>query len=328
MKKVLVVINKDINSGPNFIAKGVISDEYDSLFLHVFREKGLCLLSCFINLLRRIRLKPYNIVHSHSFYPDLFSGLASLLNFRLKHISTIHNLPNEDYIIRYGKIKGYILLLSHYFIYIFLTNKVICISKSVQDSLPYVIRRKSIVIYNYISEDFKPTKDYSENNKIFYCGHFSKLKKPDFIIKNVMHSDFDFIFRLFGEGELKEKCQKMVENDSRFIFEGRRNDVSKFYYSGSLLIHSSNTEGFCLSVVEALASNMKVLVPNLSVFLEMKYDLGLRNIFIYEQGNSASFKSNLNEAIKSSVVVDDKVKYFYVSRFKSEHYKIYDELIS
>ena len=327
-KKILVIINKDVNSGPNIIARGITKNSNDqsgfTIDEHILRRQGESLFKSLKRLFNRVKNNKYSILHSHCLFPDIFSSLVAFM-FGVKHLSTIHNIPKEDYLLRYGNYKGFIIYMMHIFFLFLLTSKLICISDAVKSSLPVFLRRKSVVIYNFVDEKYF-TNLISENINLFYCGHFSKLKDPSFIISNVSVSDGDFKFMLFGDGELLEPCKDLVSNDNRFNFKGRSALNYLSYTREGILIHSSNTEGFCLAVAEALAANMKVLVPNIDVFIEFKDKLKLSNIYIYEKGSSSSFKNELNRALNSEFINQNNIDYLKISRFKNEIFKLYENV--
>ncbi|WP_305420189.1 glycosyltransferase [Photobacterium leiognathi] len=325
-KKILVIINKNINSGPNTVARGaVIGDSVDSneciIDEHILRDKNESLCSSFIRLYKKVKINDYDILHSHCLLPDIFSSSVSFLLGR-KHISTVHNIPNEDYIFRYGRLKGFTMYLLHLFFLTMMSDKLICISNTVMNSLPLLLRNKSLVIHNFVDNKFFQSS-CTEQIELFYCGHFSALKDPSFIINNISSYDINFKFTLFGDGDLLDYCKGLVVDDSRFDFRGRCEDNYLSYKREGIFIHSSNTEGFCLAVAEALASNMKVVVPNIEVFNEFKNTLGFSNIYIYERGSSSSFNDTLNQALNSKFIQPNNIDYLRLYRFKKELYKLY-----
>lgn len=221
----------------------------------------------------------YDIIHSHCFFPDLVNSLSGVHNTK---VSTIHNIPHEDYLIRYGKIKGLILLRLHMLI-LYGMNANICISHVVKNSLPSGLRKE--VIYNPVRDWFVSGAKKSKYT-IVYCGHFSELKNPVSIINALKIVDLDFDFIALGDGKMLDSCKNLVNNDSRFSFMGRVDNVHDYFETSHCLIHFSKTEGFCLSAVEALVSDMYVITNDLPVFSEISSLLPEKRIHILNNASS------------------------------------------
>ncbi|PMO17535.1 glycosyltransferase family 4 protein [Vibrio sp. 10N.222.54.B6] len=329
-KKVLIVVNRNVRTGPNTIARGMLgydesSDEF-SIEEHCFRNNQENLISSIKRLYKKVFSGGFSIVHTHSLLADAICALLSIFG-GFEHIATVHNVASEDYILRYGRAKGIALVCVHYFIFLSPNTRLVCISHTVFSNLPKLLRNKSFVIHNFVADEFF-NLSVGVENRLFYCGHFSALKDPTFLIENVKKLDLDFDFELFGDGELLSDCKALVRNDSRFIFNGRSNEVYKYYQEGGLLIHTSNSEGFCLAVAEALASNMKVLVPDLEIFREFSNELKFVNIFFYKHGNKESFSDSLNLAVNTKLLAPRNLGYLKRKRFYDDHVAYYRKLLS
>lgn len=327
--KVLVILNRDKQSGPNSIAEGMLSTCYPindvQIKKHVFRNSNESLVSSILRLVKSLKFGHFSIVHTHSFVTDIICSVLAFI-FSFSHVITVHNIPREDYLFRYGKFKGSILVFFHTFFMSLKCSRLVCISNTVRNELPHKLKKKSIVIHNFVSDPFF-NKNHGEYKKLFYCGHFSKLKDPTFLIDSLKNSKLNFEFELFGDGELLNPCRELVEHDRRFNFHGRTTEIAKYYQYNGILIHSSNTEGFCLAVAEALASNMKVLVPDLKIFYEFKDDLHFSNIYIYKSGNVSSFEKAFSNAFSSTLVPPSNVEYLRHERFFMEHIKLYKSIL-
>lgn len=300
--KVCYILNKSIVSGPNIVALSNIKSLCDlGIEVSVVFLKGdksifkfapfLSRLQCyFINegFLRSLFIisavlskNKIDVVHSHCFFPDL---LNILIPFSGKKITTIHNIPSEDYLIRYGKLKGRALLFAHLLI-MKRMNVNVCVSNTVSYSLPLNEVKKK-VIYNPVRECFFSNHEKNDKFTIVYCGHFSRLKNPFSIIKLVKSFEFDFEFVGLGDGETLVECKELVANDKRFIFPGRVHNVEDYFSSAHCLVHFSKTEGFCLSVAEALVSDMYVIVNELPIFKEISDLLSENRILSVDSNHS------------------------------------------
>ena len=306
--KICYILNKSIVSGPNIVALSNIKSlcelgvEVSVVFLKgdksIFKfAPFLSEVKChFINkgflqsffVIRKILSKnKIKVVHSHCFFPDLFN---ILIPFSDKKIATIHNIPSEDYLIRYGALKGRVLLFAHLFIMKRMTIN-ICVSKTVSHLLPLKNSKKS-VIYNPVRECFFSSRKKKNKFTIIYCGHFSRLKNPLSIIELVKSFEFDFEFIGLGDGEMLVECKNLVVYDKRFVFPGRVNNVEDYFSGAHCLVHFSKTEGFCLSVAEALVSDMYVIVNELPIFKEVG-DLLSENRILSVDSNHSLYESLL-----------------------------------
>ena len=325
--KIVYILNKSVLSGPNIVAltnaeqlnrmghdvsvlfvKSGTSLHEHFPFLESIRVVSLDKSNLFARF-KKLRdeiskLRP-DIIHSHCFIPDLLNiGLKLLSPSKMvKHITTVHNIPAEDYCIRYGLFKGRLLLSVHEFL-ISSFDKVICISETVQGNLK---TNNTHVIYNPVRYSFfDSSKEYHSNLVIAYCGHFSRLKNPMKIIMHLMNSNVDFKFLGIGDGPLLLECKKIVETDKRFTFTGRVEDVHNYYKKANCLIHFSQTEGFCLSVAEALASEMYVITNDVPVFSELKNKLHAESIYILNNLEQSSIDNALENI--NNKILEDKVQ--------------------
>lgn len=110
--------------------------------------------------------------------------------------------------------------------------------------------------------DFKNIK----NKKIiFSAGRLTKQKNFSYLIKEF--NEFskindDYILIIFGEGEEKEKLEKIINerNLSKKVFlYGRVDSVFKYFHSGEIFILSSLWEEVGFVIVEAALSNLFVI---------------------------------------------------------------------
>ncbi|WP_318392055.1 glycosyltransferase family 4 protein [Enterobacter sp.] len=353
---VLYILNKAVMSGPNIVALSNAEKLYFSgLKVFIVFLKGGADLSTEFPFLREIevieldssnswgklnylnkfvRENRMDVIHSHCFYPDLFNVLLKITT-RLenkKHLSTVHNIPSQDYIIRYGYLKGNALLAIHKLL-LSVLDMCVCISKTVQDRLKI---KDTTVIYN-------PVRDVFFNNnkikpkllRIVYCGHFSELKNPLNIITLLSNITTDFKFTGLGDGPILQQCKDKVAGDHRFNFLGRVNNVADYYGQANCLIHFSQTEGFCLSVAEALASSMYVITNDLPIFYELKDALDADNFFILKKLDEDNVYSVLNVISKKlsqhdndAYEVSERAESLLSSQVTSEkHLCLYNNLL-
>ncbi|MDT7008626.1 glycosyltransferase [Enterobacter cancerogenus] len=355
--KITYLLNQAVLSGPNIVALTNAQELYKNGC-----EISICFLkrgddlSKYYPFLKNVEVKYFDtkrfwlkykllltyiksaqpkIIHSHCFLPDFYNALikCKLMAYGQKHLSTIHNIPRQDYTIRYGYLKGMVLLFVHRIILSFLHFSV-CISKTVQEN---VNNKSTCVIYNPVRDAFfNSTRAKSFSLRLIYCGHFSELKNPMKIVDSLSKIDMDFHFIGLGDGSLLDACKDSVKNDSRFEFLGRVNNVADYYNKANCLIHFSQTEGFCLSVSEALASGMYVITNDLPIFHELKKRLNAENFYILDAFNSDNLKAILDE-ISQKIFSGDTSCYDISKKMQSilsssvtaeEHMHLYKKIIN
>lgn len=313
---VAFLLNKSVISGPNIVALSnaesllSLGIKVTVIFLYGNKEiendyPFLKNINClYINASRKKILSEVNdainkhqidIVHSHGFFPDFYNAFSKApLKF-----TTVHNIPHEDYSLRYGKLKGRVLTELHKLIMYKIKN-VICISETVFSVLPAAFNKH--VIYNPVRDAFfdlgqKKIKQANALPTFLYCGHFSSLKNPTKMIAALKEIDKDFRMICLGDGPLLNECKDMVSSDSRFDFIGRTNNVPFYFQQSDFLLHFSKTEGFCLSVAEALVSGMEVIVNDIPIFHELKKNLDISEMHIISNQNE--IKSYIMNAIEN-----------------------------
>lgn len=352
---VLVILNRNETTGPNIVAVNVISALTEmNVNVHVVFIKKSRNLNASLSIPSRVfitelqgslynkvdQLRKYideyspEVVHSHCFFPDFFNILTGFFNHNHSTVNTIHNIPQEDYLIRYGYIKGGLLWMCHSILNQFFDGN-ICVSNSVRRKLFNLVSSKKKVIYNSVEERFgSHFKKTTSKLILIYCGHFSKLKNPLLIINALKSINKDFEFIGLGNGELLAECLEITKNDKRFNFPGRVKNVHEYLNQAHCLIHFSRTEGFCLAVAEALVSRMSVISNDLPVIHEFKERFRAENIYICDVQELHDFListlDDISLKIKSEnfniLISEEFKKVTKPSLIANEHMQLYESI--
>jgi glycosyltransferase involved in cell wall biosynthesis len=140
-----------------------------------------------------------------------------------------------------------------------------------QESMNYFskrIRNKSIILKNPIILHNLEINYVSRDKKILAVGRLDKQKNYPMLIKAFQlffnqHNDYKLV--VLGDGPEKENIKKtatmLLQKDS-FIFKGFVNDVESYYLSSSMLILTSNYEGFPNVLLESMGSKTPVISTN------------------------------------------------------------------
>jgi len=249
----------------------------------------------------RIKNTMPDVIHSHGIRPDI---LVSSLKYDGEKICTIHNFPQFDYIMKYGKFTGRLMTTFHTRA---LKKFDICIgvSKAVKCNLEncFNIKNSEFIhngvdtdVFNRVSTDRKQqlreTLGLPREAKIWICsGRLSQRKDPMAIIDSFTekyHDDMKTILIFLGDGELEILSKEKAEGHSNILFRGSVNNVSDYLKAGDFFVSSSHAEGLPNSVIEALACGLPVLLSDIEPhkeIIEMNPAIGK----IYQLGNRQSF---------------------------------------
>ncbi|RIH70363.1 hypothetical protein BJG01_08320 [Vibrio splendidus] len=255
-------------------------------------------------LMKIIHYKP-DIINTHGIRADLYVYFLRFLFPSIEVVSTIHNVPFEDYKNRYPYLIAELMLKFHSLVFKSKSYKKIAVSKNVMASL--VKNGSSNVNYVYngvISSDFTRRSDdifdlnvklglKPETVKVLFCGHFTNIKQPKIVYElSKFYPHIDFIF--LGDGPLTDQIDASQVN---VHVMGRVRNVSDYMYVSDYLIIPSITEGMPMAFIEGLFSSLIPICSNIEIFKELSSIDGL-TIQLFEVGNLESLKDSFDDLLK------------------------------
>jgi glycosyltransferase involved in cell wall biosynthesis len=248
--------------------------------------------------------------------PVLFSAhLARFFNPGLKLIWDFQGITP----VRYMYFKDKVLTSARRFVSLksMKTSDLILVrSESVKNEIkPYLNGKKSPDILvtplgihldrfkNTDAEEIRKKHNLYNRFVLLYVGRLVPSKKVDFLIKALPSLSEDFILVIVGGGIEKENLENLAVSLNvmdRVIFAGRVSDedLPKYYASSNAFVTASLHEGFCVPIVESLASGKLAVVPDRTSMPEVVANGGL----IYD-GSMEDFLSKL-ESLKDQAVLD------------------------
>lgn len=306
--KIAFVINYITNNGPSNVVLDIIRnldrEQYNisliTLFegnddsivadlqkndVRVFPCKTLSRAKCLLGQDREfqdiVKREGFDIIHSHGFIPDILSSRAKT---SARKITTLHNNMFEDYVQTYGKVKARIFIRMH----LDALKKMDCCvgcSKSV-----YQVMRKYLRNVTYIRNGIKPKiakhtvtraeLNIPEDAVVFvFSGGLSFGKNAQFLAQYFVqyHNENEYLL-LLGDGPEREVCEKI--SDKHVIMLGFQDDPAAYYNISDIYASASRSEGFSISVLEALSCGLGLFLSDIPSHREV-IDTG-RDLYLGE----------------------------------------------
>jgi len=264
------------------------------------------------------KLKP-DLIQANCFRSTIITGLFIK---KYRKIVVIHNFPHEDYLMKFGKIKGYMMQYLIHFCLKRFDNR-ISVSESLKYKFYHKYRINSIAVRNGIdTEKFKSLKTNKSEirrelkiavqEKVFiYLDALIKIKNPETAIDGFLAAfQGSNLLLVVGGGkflyELKVKYGEF--NNIRFI--GVTEEPYKYLKASDYYISSSLSESFHLAVVEAIYSGLYVIISDIDAHREiLSLDNSLGKLFKPENVNElknilTGLNNNQNDPEKCRALVN------------------------
>lgn len=355
MIKIAYIINSIRKNGPTNVLinmlKGLdysrykptvitLIDEDDEKMIEDIRKQAISVIQLkmgknFVTMFKTSLLRKivdeneFDIIHTHSHIPTIMAQ-----NLNVKKITTVHCRLKEDFCDTYGKIKGNIINL-FYITALKKYNKVVSCSKSTND-----IVCKKIMNSTYIRNgiDFSHEKNTHEIRKnlnipndaivYMYAGILNNrknvIKMLETFSNNLKENEYLIIL---GSGILEEQVKKYESKNIKIL--GFKNNVADYMNISNVYVSFSLSEGFPISVIEALSQNMLLLlsdIPSHKEFFTMD-----KSKYIGEYFNENNFLEKLSKIRKK---INSKVlsrymqqKYLSSSAMMKEYEKEYNSIL-
>lgn len=324
----------EIQNKDNVIKFGLKDSPANQDYISAKRIFSLFIL--FINSFKLIKdLKP-NVVHSHSCDLGVALSFSCKLN-KVPIINTCHGVSFNDsqYSFFKRKLEIFLLRLGSF-------NKIITVDKNSLDS--FVKNKINNVIYvpngvnltNFIKKrEFRKSKVL----KVIFVGRLEDQKGLIYLFDAVNKlKNENFILSIIGTGSLESKLKEIVKNyglKNKIVFLGSKTNKETIdeLYNSDIFILPSIWEGFPLTILEAWAARLPIIVTNVggisnicknlenSLIISPKSANKIRDA-IYTLINNKKLRNTL--ALNGRKMVEDKYSWKTVSgKIKA----IYDEVL-
>lgn len=190
--------------------------------------------------------------------PDLFVSFMGEPNLRAilitigmesKVILSVRNDPNKEY-------RGLLSRLLAKTLFP-LADGAVFQTSSAQSWFPFLLQRKSTIIYNPVNSNFFDVNDQGEKKNVISVGRLQKQKNYNLLIeafsKVKNHDDEKLIIYGSGNTTAFEQLAADLGIRNRIVFAGQIDDVANTIKSAKLYVLSSDYEGMPNALMEAMA---------------------------------------------------------------------------
>lgn len=285
-----------------------------------------------------------DVIHTHGIRADMLSA-ECLKNYQ--QVSTIHNYPNDDYTMKYGKLRGTYMAWKHLQAFGQIDFPI-----AISESLAKIVQThglKSKTIRNGVDLSlYTPISDnqrlalrqklgLSETQKIFVLvGSLIARKDPQTVIRGFLNSKAkdEGLLLLIGEGSLKKECQSMCQDENGVRFIGQVSNVADYLKAADYLISASLSEGLGYAVLEALACGLPICVSEIEPYQEIinfNHKAGL----LFPTSNPDALAAKINQLMEEQDIQarakagrEIVSNYFNAKTMSEEYQNLYNQIIN
>lgn len=308
----ILVLKKDNNTKSkkqDFLNQGVEIVKVDSIF----------------QLVNYINKNKFDVIHSHGILPDTINYLVKNLNKAL-NITTLHNYPFEDYVLTYGKVKGYLMARWQ----TFLAKKLdaIACSRSIQQKM---LKHDVEVHYIQNGVHFQENECFITNQykNFIYIGEINKRKNVKFLLEYfMMHPEY--IFTIIGDGSQFDILKEKTKSFHNIKWLGRQENVISYLNEADVFISASLSEGMPMAILESLSCGKPNILSDILSHKEI-YDDMTNGIWLFKNNSIESLHQAISDYtgsyIDSKKIYDEAEKKFSEQRMANKYYEYYTNRI-
>jgi glycosyltransferase involved in cell wall biosynthesis len=153
---------------------------------------------------------------------------------------------------------------------------VISVSNHVEKFVKKYNPKRSEVIYNKVyieqfSPNGKPKNEVPVILSVMRLDH--PQKDPETLMRAVEGLDVKLI--IIGQGELKDKLNNIRGSNVELIYSVPNTEIHKYYQKADIFAMATNYEGFCIPLLEAMASGVPVVANGIEPVYEILNGAGL-----------------------------------------------------
>jgi len=310
------------------------------------KETGHSKIRTIISLQQKVKeIKP-DVIHAHTYIPNIYCGLRNIIFNRIPTIATIHSGGDDwksfkNRFLEKISIKGY--------------NKVIAVSEHVKNfyfsKLDIRDQDKVVTIQNGIATEKFQTVSHEEivelkkqlnlgedDTILINVARLVPIKGQEFLLDVMEKLGNQYKLLLVGNLENKEYVnrltfltkQKRLEN--RVYFLGSRDDINKLLQLADLFLFPSIYEASGIALMEAIYKSKRIIasdIPSNNEFRSFYSEIKLLDFNVDEwvKAIQKTSKEINHQEILCSVHPNEKESYFSIDRVAREYYEIYKSIL-
>ncbi len=229
---------------------------------------------------RLLRIPKNSLMHVHT--PRPFTSEITYLVSKIRKIPYIAHVHGD--VEPSSKFGCLLPLYKKYFMKNILreAEMVICLSKEYEKFINnrYGVT-KLLIIPNGVNEKFfiKHPKLKNKFTQLLFVGRIVKEKNLQILIEAVRLMKQSVILHIVGEGKMKSKIVKLIDNKkiNNVFIHGKKTgkDLLDFYKNADIYVLSSNYEGLPGTVLEAMAAGVPVVASDVIGIKELVHNIGI-----------------------------------------------------
>ena len=294
---------------------------------------GIDIIRVLSQLRKIVAGNAFNVIHTHlnpaSFYTHLTCPAG------IPQLHTLHTTYSMD-----TETRRLMWFLEKQLYFKSKKCNIICLSDSARDdflrSVPF--KGKVFVLNNFVADKFfaNPVKKYDANKavlKMVAVGSLVELKNFEYLLDVCSFCKNEEIYLdIYGKGD-KTKYEKVIERKALKVrMMGENTDIAEALKEYDLFVMPSKFEGFPLSLFEAMASGLPVMVSDIAPLQSTVKDNG-----IYFGLDNAEAAANIIKSILHGTTginfIAEKAKAYAEQTVKREKYTkrllaIYEQLLT
>ena len=312
--KIAYIVPSLANRGPIIVVKDlvtVMTAHGHDCIVYYFDEKCELNFDCEtkrIKFVKSIDFSQFDVIHSHGIRSDIYLFIHKPIFCHCVCVSTIHSFIMEDLASQYNKYFAF--LVGKLWIFILKRhNKIVVLSHIALDYYrKWFALNKLSVVYNtrilemaekLTDEEEKEIIDFKKDSIILGVNAFlSPIKGVDLMIKSLPYLDNHIKLWIVGDGKSTIELQNLSNElgvRGRVFFAGYRKNAYRYLPYYDLFMMTSRSEGFPLSLLEAMLYKKKIVCSNIPIFREIFSD---RDVIFFELDNVVSLVKSIIHALQ------------------------------
>lgn len=222
----------------------------------------------FLATIHAIRHK-VDVIHFHGIGPSLLIIIPHIFAPKIRIISTLHSFDYGND--KWGTFAKFMLKVGERVMCKY-ADEVIVLTDMMKDYLWQEHKRDCVVIpngaYVHKSDNTDKLKAFGLEPKkyIISVSRIIRLKGIQYVIqafRNITDPDLKLV--IVGDGEYLPELEKLAATDPRVVFAGNQSGevLAQLYSHAKLFVQSSEMEGLSISLLEAMAYELPLLVSNI-----------------------------------------------------------------